>query len=69
MLTNIFKLSKVLENIRETSNVLILPFSHFALIFPEILLPFYPFSTSLGSLLTINKCNKITGDVFSTLFK
>lgn len=69
MLTNVFKLSEVLENITETSNVLILPFSDFALSPLKSFSLFTPFSTSLGSLLTINKCDKITGDVVSTLFK
>lgn len=48
MLTNVFKLSKVLENMRNikySNSVKVL--SHFALIIPEI---FLPFSTSFGSL-------------------
>lgn len=52
MLTNVFKLSEVLENIRETSNVLILPITF------HILLPFFLRSSSLftpSSSLTIRQ--------------
>lgn len=54
--TNVFKISKMLENIRETSNVLILPISFHILLSCSLKSSsFHPFPTSPGSSLTIRE--------------
>ena len=52
MLTNVFQLSKVLETMWETSDVLILPVSFHILHILEILLPFH---SSVSLSLTIRQ--------------